>query len=76
MDLGEDLVEGVFLERVNRFLARVEVGGRDVGLEGVVAPVVHGVAEAHRVVQDQQVDAVHEKVIEQMRNDFNATIRG
>ena len=32
MDLGEDLVEGVFLERVNRFLARVEVGGRDVGV--------------------------------------------
>ena len=32
MDLGEDLVEGVFLERVNRFLARVEVGGREVGV--------------------------------------------
>ena len=32
MDLGEDLVEGVFLERVNRFLARVEVDGREVGV--------------------------------------------
>ncbi len=32
MDLGEDLVEGIFLERVNRFLARVEVDGREVGV--------------------------------------------
>ena len=32
MDLGGDLVEGIFLERVNRFLARVEVGGREVGV--------------------------------------------
>ena len=30
MDLGEDLIEGVFLERVNRFLAHVEVDGREV----------------------------------------------
>ena len=30
MDLGDDLVEGIFLERVNRFLARVEVDGREV----------------------------------------------
>ena len=29
MDLGDDLVEGIFLERVNRFLARVEVDGRE-----------------------------------------------
>ena len=32
MDLGGDLVEGIFLERVNRFLARVEVDGREVGV--------------------------------------------
>ena len=32
MDLGDDLVEGIFLERVNRFLARVEVEGREVGV--------------------------------------------
>ena len=32
MDLGNDLVEGIFLERVNRFLARVEVDGREVGV--------------------------------------------
>ncbi len=32
MDLGEDLVEGIFLERENRFLARVEVDGREVGV--------------------------------------------
>jgi sugar fermentation stimulation protein A len=32
LDLGEDLLEGIFLERVNRFLARVEVDGRDVGV--------------------------------------------
>ena len=32
MDLGTDLVEGVFLERVNRFLALVEVDGREVGV--------------------------------------------
>ena len=32
LDLGDDLVEGVFLERVNRFLARVEVDGREVGV--------------------------------------------
>ena len=32
MDLGDDLVEGIFLERVNRFLARVEVDGREVGV--------------------------------------------
>jgi sugar fermentation stimulation protein A len=32
LDLGEDLVEGFFLERVNRFLARVEVDGREVGV--------------------------------------------
>ena len=30
MDLGDDLVEGIFLERLNRFLARVEVDGREV----------------------------------------------
>ena len=30
MDLGGNLVEGIFLERVNRFLARVEVNGREV----------------------------------------------
>ena len=30
MDLGDDLVEGIFLERVNRFLARVEVDGQEV----------------------------------------------
>jgi len=30
LDLGDDLVEGIFLERVNRFLARVEVDGREV----------------------------------------------
>ena len=30
MDLGGDLVEGIFLERLNRFLARVEVDGREV----------------------------------------------
>ena len=32
MDLGADLVEGIFLERMNRFLARVEVDGREVGV--------------------------------------------
>ena len=32
LDLGDVLVEGVFLERVNRFLARVEVDGREVGV--------------------------------------------
>ena len=32
MDLGDDLVEGIFLERVNRFLARVSVDGREVGV--------------------------------------------
>jgi len=32
LDLGDDLVEGIFLERVNRFLARVEVDGREVGV--------------------------------------------
>ncbi|MCH7738041.1 MAG: DNA/RNA nuclease SfsA [Chloroflexi bacterium] len=32
MDLGNDLVEGIFLERVNRFLARIEVNGREVGV--------------------------------------------
>ena len=32
LDLGDDLVEGIFLERVNRFLALVEVGGK---IEGV-----------------------------------------
>lgn len=32
MDLDGDLVEGIFLERVNRFLARVEVDGREVGV--------------------------------------------
>ena len=32
MDLGDDLVEGIFLERVNRFFARVEVDGREVGV--------------------------------------------
>lgn len=32
LDLGDDLVEGIFLERVNRFLAMVEVGGN---VEGV-----------------------------------------
>jgi len=30
LDLGGNLVEGIFLERVNRFLARVEVNGREV----------------------------------------------
>ena len=30
MDLGGNLVEGIFLERVNRSLARVEVNGREV----------------------------------------------
>jgi sugar fermentation stimulation protein A len=30
--LGADLVEGIFLERVNRFLARVEIDGREVGV--------------------------------------------
>ncbi len=32
MDLGADLVEGVFVERVNRFLAMVEMDGREVGV--------------------------------------------
>ena len=32
LDLGGDLVEGIFLERVNRFLAMVEVDGREVGV--------------------------------------------
>ena len=32
MDLGDNLIEGIFLERVNRFLARVEVNGREVGV--------------------------------------------
>ena len=32
MDLGDNLVEGIFLERVNRFLALVEVDGREVGV--------------------------------------------
>ncbi len=32
MDLGDDLVEGIFLERVNRFLAMVEVDGKKVGV--------------------------------------------
>ncbi|PKB71628.1 MAG: hypothetical protein BZY87_04500 [SAR202 cluster bacterium Io17-Chloro-G6] len=32
MDLGVDLVEGIFLERVNRFLAMVKVDGREVGV--------------------------------------------
>ena len=32
LDLGGDLVEGIFLERVNRFLAMVEVDGRVVGV--------------------------------------------
>lgn len=32
MDIGADLVEGIFLERVNRFLAMVEVNGREVGV--------------------------------------------
>jgi len=32
LDLGKELVEGIFLERVNRFLARVEVDGREVGV--------------------------------------------
>ena len=32
MDLGDELVEGIFLERVNRFLARVEVDGQEVGV--------------------------------------------
>ncbi len=32
MDLGADLIEGRFLERVNRFLAMVEVDGREVGV--------------------------------------------
>ena len=27
-------------------------------------------------LKDKQVDAIHEKVIHQMRNDLNATIRG
>ena len=32
MDLGKDLIEGIFLERVNRFLARVEIDGQSVGV--------------------------------------------
>lgn len=32
MDLGDDLVEGIFIERVNRFLALVEVDGKEVGV--------------------------------------------
>ena len=32
MDLGADLAEGIFLERVNRFLAMVEVDGQEVGV--------------------------------------------
>ena len=32
MDLGTDLVEGIFLERVNRFLAIIEVDGIEVGV--------------------------------------------
>ena len=32
MELGPDLVEGRFLERVNRFLARVEIAGREEGV--------------------------------------------
>jgi len=32
LDLGDDLVEGIFLERVNRFLAMVEVDGKKVGV--------------------------------------------
>ncbi|MDA1128692.1 MAG: DNA/RNA nuclease SfsA [Chloroflexi bacterium] len=32
MDLGTDLVEGVFIERVNRFLAMVKVDGQEVGV--------------------------------------------
>ena len=35
LDLGGDLVEGIFLERVNRFLAMVEVDGREVGVAKV-----------------------------------------
>jgi phenylalanyl-tRNA synthetase beta chain len=27
-------------------------------------------------LKDKQVDVIHEKVIEQLRNDLNATIRG
>ena len=32
MNFGEDLIEWIFLERVNRFLASVEVAGRVVGV--------------------------------------------
>ena len=32
MDLGTDLVEGIFLERVNRFLAMIKVDGIEVGV--------------------------------------------
>ena len=32
LELGDDLIEGRFVERVNRFLARVEIGGREVGV--------------------------------------------
>ncbi len=32
MDLGADLAEGIFLERVNRFLAMVEIDGQEVGV--------------------------------------------
>lgn len=32
MELGDDLIEGRFIERVNRFLAMVEVEGRTVGV--------------------------------------------
>ncbi len=32
MELGNDLIEGHFLERVNRFLARVEINGRTVSV--------------------------------------------
>ena len=32
MDLGTDLVEGIFIRRVNRFLAMIEVDGLEVAV--------------------------------------------
>ena len=32
LELGNDLIEGRFVERVNRFLARVEIDGREIGV--------------------------------------------
>ena len=38
MDLGADLIEGVFVERVNRFLAMVNVDGQELGSKTIVVP--------------------------------------